>query len=128
MNDVQRFFHFRGEVYPVHKSPDGFWRDEFGCIYALVDDAFVVDKRIRAGVGPFSFPEGHPANEPAKPHDFKYSCPVYQAFHSRAEADADLYRDFNLLGKGTWWGQMTPVWYGISRILGWMFWENEKTK
>jgi hypothetical protein len=130
MTENIKYFNFRGKTYPVRLCPDGFWRDEWNCIYALRDDTFTLDKTNRAGIWPFVIPLlplDHPVNEAAGPHDFKYSCPVYQAFHTRLEADKDLRRDEKLMNKGSWWRVVSEPFFKLARWFGRGAWENKKT-
>lgn len=110
----------------IMKGEDGLWRDQTGCVYALPDAASSLDKEVRAGIGPFSMPEGSPVNDVAKAHDTAYSTPAYQAFHTRKEADLKLYND--IAAMPTWHKHLALPFYAIVRSLGWLFWENPKTR
>lgn len=124
-----KYFNFKGTTYVISKHEDGLWRDAWGCIYALAEDENSVDNIDRCGIGFLSLPINHPANAGCSPHDYKYSSPAYQLFHTRAEADADLERDETLLG--------FPVLGKVFRFLAKTFggfkgklrlWENDKTR
>lgn len=119
-----KFFAFKGKVYEIRKCDDNQWRDEFGCIYALADFENMVDLKNVCGVGIFSLPEGHPANEICAIHDFKYSSTTYQLYHTRREADEELERDLNKIGYPIF-GRIARF---VSRIFGKRFWENDKTR
>jgi hypothetical protein len=71
----------------LERGPDGNFRDSDGCVYALVRASWSRDESKRAGVGLFSLSKENILSKAAGPHDFAYSCPVYQLFHYRIEAD-----------------------------------------
>jgi hypothetical protein len=128
-NLAVKYFNFKGQTIEVRRLPDGLWYDQWGCVYALRDDTFTMDKTDRAGIWPFvlPIPLEHPVNEAARPHDFKYSCPAYQAFHTRLEADRDLRRDQKLMNKGSLWRIVAEPFFLLSRWFGKSAWENDKT-
>lgn len=118
-----RYIVFEKKIHVINKYKDGLWRDAEGTIFAFADGVSV-DPNDVCGVGLFSLPKGHPLNEVCARHDFAFSCPAYQTFYTRAEADqylADLatkagYKRTGILFK---W---------ISKIFGVGFWENKKTR
>ncbi len=100
------------------------WYDDNGTEFAL-SDGISVDNVIRLGVGFFSLSEKNPLTNAARAHDFMYTSPAYQEYHTRKEADAVLYTHLRSLGAnkltaGTLWM--------LSRIFGGFFWENDKTR
>lgn len=108
------------------KGGDGLWRDWTGCVYALTDEASSVDKEVRAGVGPFSMPKDSPVNEAAAPHDYAYSCPAYQMYHNRKEADEKLFADISAMN--SWHRHLAWPFYLLCRAFGAMFWERKETR
>lgn len=106
---------------------DGLWRDDQGTIRAIADKGYSSpDADNRAGYGIFSMPASHPCNGPAKIHDFEYSSPAYQKFHTRREADEELFQRLKQLP--TERRSLLPyIFYGIVRLFGGRFWDNKKT-
>ncbi len=115
------------EVIALSLGEDGLYRDSNGTIYALRDDSDTVDLVDRCGVGVFSLPEGHPLNDACAVHDKMYSIPAYQAFHSRAEADAELARLVSIIDGGKY-RVFAPVFQFISWLAGSRLWENRRTR
>lgn len=125
----ERFFIYKDRVVRIVKCYDGLWRDDIdGCIYALAEDTASVDANTVCGIGPFSLPHDSPLNAACAAHDFAYSCPVYQLYHTREEADKMLKEHLKLTAEGTWYSFVTYPFYCISRLFGGLFWENKKTK
>ena len=121
---LTKYFSANGAVWEIKRFPDSLWRDRYGCIYALAEGEDSVDNIDRCGVGSFSLPLNHPANDACKAHDYKYSSPAYQLYYSRASADADLKRDLELVG----YPVLGKVFSFISRLFGGKYWENNKTR
>lgn len=115
------------EVIHLSLGNDGFYRDQHGTIFALRDDSDTVDLVDRCGVGVFSLPGNHPLNDACRSHDYMYSSPAYQAFHSRAEADAELGRLVGLIELGSY-RPWAPIFEFFSRLFGGKLWENKKTR
>lgn len=123
---------FRGEIHPIFLSPeDNLWRSWDGTVFGLTDtgDFTVTDPRV--GVGIFSFPRRFPLTKYAKIHDYTYSSPAYQAFHTRLAADRML-RDMIAL-EPTWYRVFAKPFYRIVRVFGGLrgklkLWENPKTR
>lgn len=131
MITADRYFMYKGVEWHLFKCPDGIYRDKFGTEYGISESDTSLDPVNRCGVGDtFSLSEDDPRNEGCSPHEFKYSCPLYQRDHKRSEADNDLERDQRTLGY--------PVfgWFArrISRLLGGFkskrirLWENDHTR
>lgn len=107
------------------KGPDGFWRDGLGTIFALTEYTSV-DDIARCGVGFFSLPSAHPLTKYCDRHDWAYSNAVFQAFHTREEADRWL-RSLIAYENSIWRYLRTPFYY-LTRLFGGMFWENPTTR
>lgn len=115
-----------GNSTELTKGLDGLWRDSLGTVYGLVDDSSSVDSRSVCGVGWFSLADGNPLNDACAPHDYAYSSPAYQAFHTRQEAD--FYLEALLKQIHGEEHSVTPELFEfISRELGHEFWENKLT-
>ena len=127
MISKERFFVYKKKVIGIIQGEDGLWRDADGTIYALEDDRASVDPRNVCGVGPVSLPEDSPLNEACRPHDYEYSSPAYQAFHTREEADEDLRKNLELLSQGHWYHFVAYPFYWLARTFGGTFWENNMT-
>lgn len=123
-----KYLSFRGKLIEIQKCEDGLWRDELGCVYALTEDTATVDPINRCGVGIFSLKPTHPLTDACKAHDYAYSCPVYQLFHTREEADQMLEHHVELIGEGHWYDILAKPFYWITRVFGWLFWENKDTQ
>ena len=117
---------WKGKVITLTLGEDRLWRDQNGTIYGLLDSHSTLDEKIRCGIGPFSLPDGHPLNRACRAHDAMYSIPVWQKYHTRAEADADLARQLKEKASG-YSKLLVKPFYLIARVLGRFFWENKST-
>lgn len=138
---LDKFINFKGKSIRLYHNPvDGYWYDETGTAYGLRDNGDITGKEeSRAGAGPFLMPKFfYRINDYVRAHDNKYSIPIYQAYHSRAEADSDLENDIKYLADPSF---ISRSYYGILgrsfRILASIFgglggvfrlWENKKTR
>lgn len=112
----------------LRKGPDGFWTSADGTIWAFSDYDNSVDRVDRCGVGFFSLPTTSPLTKNCKPHDYVYTSEVYQAFHTRSEADrylSDLIENDRSVGRLRWLAK--PFWF-LSRLFGGRYWENNDTQ
>lgn len=126
VHDHIRYLIFKGHVVPIFKSfEDGLWRDQFGTIIALRDDTATLDLSDRCGIGVFSLSESHELTAYCRPHDYAYSSPAYQVFHTRRQADEYL-RDLIAENKKWWW--LANPFYWLSRLFGGRAWEHEATR
>lgn len=115
-----------GKVIRLELDADGHWADCNGVKFAFAERASSVDDEVRAGIGFFSLPKGHILNDYARGHDFAYSCPVYQAYNLRSEADEDLKKAVDLAPG--YEHTITPELFEfLSRLGGSRFWECDKT-
>lgn len=126
-----KYIKFEGQIITVTQSAvDGLWRSDDGTIWAYIDAASMNDPVSACGVG-LDLPNWtgwmRKLNEACGPHDFKYSSPAYQAFHTRSEADADLLRDTHEMADGAWWAPIGTAFAWIARKFGGKFWENRST-
>lgn len=113
-------------VVELTRGDDGLYRDAEGTIFALREDGGA-DHVDRLGIWPFVIPRWMTPKdvlEIAARHDFKYDCPAYQAFHSRAEADRDLRREM----RRSSWSILAEPFYIACDIVGRLVWENKKTR
>ncbi len=122
--DEVKYFHANRTTWKITKFTDGLWRDALGCVYALADKENSVDDVSRCGVGIFSLPANHPANDGCRAHDYKYSSTAYQLYHSRKEADLALEQDLRLLGYST----LGIIFKRLSRYFGAKYWERKETR
>lgn len=107
------------------RNADGFYQDDKGTIYAY-NDGVSTDPKDVCGVAPLdlpSWPFFQTENDQCAKHDFMYTSPVYQAFHTRQEADTYLERMLDLSGHPL----IGEIFSEIARLLGSPFWENEAT-
>lgn len=118
MPQACKFVVLENEVLTLFQRDDTFWYDELGTAWASAEDALSLDGETRAGIGIFSV-DGF--EREVRFHDAAYSIPIYQAFHTRAEADLMLKQHM----EGSW---LQMPFYWLSRIFGRFFWENQKTK
>lgn len=107
------------------KHEDGFWYDDEGTIYAY-KDGVTADSVDRCGVAPIALPTWpffQDVNDACAPHDFAYSSPVYQAFHTRKQAD-DMLAALLTAERHPILGS---IFEDIARLLGAKYWENPST-
>jgi hypothetical protein len=100
-----------------------FWRDNQGTIYAYSEPSWSVDSSNNCGVGVFSLADNDPRNLACSAHDFEYSSPVYQAFHTRSEADEELEKRLTVEG----YPESGEFFSLIAKVLGSQYWENKET-
>lgn len=124
MPDETKFIVFRGEVLTLTRAENNLWTDDEGVIFALVDDAASVDKEDRCGIHYLSFPSWHPLTAACKVHDYMYSSPAYQVFHTRAQADRYLGKLIRQI-KYWWWLARPFEW--LAHTFGKKYWENKLT-
>lgn len=120
----QRFLHFRGQVWELRAYSDYQWRDKWGCVYALRDNRASIDNVDRCGVWFFSLSEKHPLTVACRPHEYMYTSPTFQLYHTREQADRALYRYAKILGFPT----VGKIFQWLSSVFGGPLWENEKTR
>jgi hypothetical protein len=114
-----------GRIYELVKGSDDLWRDISGCVWAL-HDGVTADPVERCGVAPFALPDWPifvKINDACKPHDYAFTSPAYQAFHTFGDANVYL--------QGLQTAQGCPVlgeaFEEISDEFGAKYWENKKT-
>lgn len=115
-------------VYRLCRDENNLWRDKHGVIWALRDTHASIDEFSGCGVSPFALPDWHifrKLNEICARHDYMYSSPAFQYFHTRKDADEYLEMLTNEAEYLSWLGK--PFKY-LSRIFGGQFWENKKTR
>lgn len=113
-------------VTKLTRNAEGFWQSEDGCLYAFQEGP-VADEVNRCGVWPFALPNWaifKEMNDACAVHDYLYSSPVYQALHSREEADKLLKQLLTIVNHPLF-GEIAKE---ISRIKGPEFWENALTR
>lgn len=112
----------------LYEREDGLWEDAKGTIYALTDPKLSVDTNNQAGVGIFVLPKGHFLSQAAPMHDYMFSSPAFQRYHSLAEANLWFLRNAAILGNGK---RGARLWLGVARFaLGRFsryFWDNPDT-
>lgn len=105
------------------------WMDSLGTIWASAESSNSSDDIDRCGVCWFSLSPKHKFTPACKVHDFSYSSPVYQAFHSRKEADIHLKKQLEILsGNKLSYKLLINPFYFITRIFGRFFWENKNNR
>lgn len=128
----EKFYLFKKQLIRISReTDDDLWRDDSGCVYAMYDARSSVDKKVAAGVGPFTLPDWKcfkEVNRAAGVHDYMYSCPAYQLYNTREEADRALLDLLRQTTKGSWTDVLPRPFYCLARAFGWLFWENNKTK
>lgn len=87
--DMTKFIIANGEVHAIHHySHDDLWRMEDGTVMAFANDEYYAHPEDNVcGVGIFKLNKDHWLNKACKPHDYMYSSPAFQYYHTRAEAD-----------------------------------------
>lgn len=115
----------RWGVIELRRGSDGFWRSPDDTIYAFADNADSVDNVTRCGVGWFSLSADDAATAACQPHDYAYSSPVYQAFHTREEADEMLQ---SLMSQVPDRELLATPFEELAEMFGGKYWENDKTR
>lgn len=105
----------------------GRWFSKDGTEFALRDNSSSVDQVDRCGVGFVALPESDPITDACKVHDYAYSSPAYQAFHTRAEADAELVRLAKMV-EGSLFSWAADILGALASAFGKRYWENKKTR
>lgn len=125
MTDIKYIITNKFGVTKLTRNSDNFYQDDKGTLYAYKDGA-TSDPVDRFGIWPFALPLWpifQAINDAAKPHDFQYTAPVYQAFHTEEEANHNLDQRLALIGH--------PLLGAISdwatNQYGFHWWENLKT-
>jgi len=118
---------FRGETIQLNLTEKGLWVDKEGTVYAFADLSTALDMDDGCGIKPFKFPKGTPLDAGCKVHDYLYSSPAYQFFHTRKEADEYLRFLHKQATKGSIFRIFVEPFYRLSRWFGSGAWENKKT-
>lgn len=111
----------------LRKNDAGLWVDALGTIWA-VREGNQADNVDRCGVWPLVMPIETPLEEGCKVHDYFYSSPAYQKFHSRAYADSYMKMLNDLATKDSFWGILSAPFYHLARTFGDRGWENKETR
>lgn len=122
-----KFIIYKERVMPLFMDTRGFWVSTSGGKFAFRDKSNSVDDKSQCGVGIFTLPDWgvfREINEAGAVHDYMYESPVYQAFHTRKEADEYLGKLLELKGHTV----IGKVFSNVAKLLGWLFWENPKTR
>lgn len=122
-----RYVVVSGQVVKLCRDPDtDLYKDDWGTIWALPEYENSTDRIARCGVGFFSFRINNPLTSYCSTHDYMYSSPTFQYFHTRYEADVWLYKAIENHA-GFYRILALPIYY-ITYLGGRFFWENETTK
>lgn len=126
-----KFLAYKTGLVEIRYREDGQWHASDGTIYALTDDSASVDEQIRCGIGMLSFNSDFPLTDACRSHDYMYSSPTFQLFHTREEADKWL----ESLGTQIAAQSNLPILAPIARIFRWVstlfggkYWENKATR
>lgn len=128
--DTKHYIVLKNQVIELTKGSDGLWRDADGGVYAYADAGSSVDDKSRCGVGIFSLPESSYLTPACAIHDYQYSSPAYQAFHTRQEADRALRRNIKTIVGSPY----NPVYLlgqlfkSVVDTLGSQYWDNKNTR
>lgn len=135
MTASTRYIHFKGKTEAVVKGIDGLWRTLDGTIIAFAEEADSADKEVRPGVGFFSWRSwwifSDELTDAARPHDYMYSSPAYQMFHTRAEADNALEETIREISKEKDEPALAYFALPFRKLANWLgsgFWENPNTR
>lgn len=100
--------------------------DPLGTIWALPEIPPGTDPVKQLGIGYlWALSPKNPWTPAATAHDYSYSSPAYQKFHTRLEADTKLYHDLLSVGAPQ---SVALLFYGIVRVVGGVFWDNPDTR
>lgn len=128
----KKYIVFRREIIELtYDGPPYFWRDEHACIWGFAETSSSVDNNSGCGVGILKWyswlPWAKKLNRACKPHDFIYSCPAWQAFHTRYEADSYLKYLIKVGAEGDGSHLLAQAFKQLSREFGDALWENKET-
>lgn len=115
-----------GRIYELTRGEDGLWRDISGTIWALREGP-VADIDEVCGVDPVALPAWYifeKINAACRPHDYAFSSPAYQAFHTFDEANQYLKALQTIVG----FPLLGEIFREISDEFGRKYWENTATK
>lgn len=112
----------------ITQADDGLWYSQDGTCWAVREDSDSVDPVDRVGVGIASLPVSNPLTKDAKPHDYMYSSPAWQTFHTREESDQFLLDYIANDKEAGAWRLLALPFYWISRCFGGFFWERKQTR
>lgn len=127
----RRFISVRGQTVELIRNAQGFWEAPGGTIFAYGELSHTVDPVTRCGIGFFSLSETNDITDACRPHDFAYNSPVYQAFHTREEADQKLETDITLIGqelRRPWYQWVGKLFRKVAEVFGGKYWENKETR
>lgn len=129
---TKKYIVFRRETIELtYDGPPYLWRDEHACIWGIGEDKAGIDKNNGCGVGVFRWyswlPWAKKLNEECAVHDWMYSCPAWQVFHTRSEADSYLKYLIKVGGAGDGSAQLAQTFKELARKLGSSLWENGET-
>lgn len=124
----KHYINFKGQTIELTKCSDGLWRNVDGDIFAYAEQGSSSDKEIRCGVGIFSLSKDHPLTPACEIHDYQFSSPAYQMFHTFDEANRQLRRNIKYIGRGKWYGILAQPFKSIVDIFGSRFWDNKNTR
>ena len=123
----KKYIVFRASVIELTEREPGFWYDAQDTLYALRDPSSSKDDFEGCGFGMAHLPDWpffQKINDACKPHDYMYSTPVFQVFHTRSYADFYLAR-LQSLGGHPRLGELMAQ---LANEFGPELWENEKTR
>ena len=108
----------------LYRGSDGLWYDQDGVIWALMETDSMKDSNNLCGISEYGALAGNfKGNSACTSHDYAYSSPAYQRFHTRREADAKLYKDLRQNGVHP---IVAKTMWAVARVLGIFFWEGSK--
>ncbi len=126
-NPSPQFIIANNKVEEITLHDDGDWYDPYGTVLALATKDYAApDADNRCGVGVFSLPADNSLNDSCKPHDYMYSSPSFQSFHTRQYADYYLKSLLELAPNEK--HSVTPSLFEVlARQEGFHFWDNPET-
>lgn len=104
------------------------WYDDQDVLWALRDDTFSLDLEDNCGINPFDLPDWHifkTLNEECAVHDYLYSCPAFQYYHTRAEADKILE---DLIKRDSVFSFLARPFRWLASKFGAIAWENKDSQ
>lgn len=123
-----KYISFKNTLIELRYLDDGFWHSCDGTIFALADDSATLDPINRCGIGILSFNTDFPLTIDCRVHDYMYSSPAFQLFHTRSEADTWLQNLVIQTGEGHWYKILAKPFRFLANLFGGRAWENEKTR
>jgi len=126
--DKPKYIAFQGNLIELRYLEDGLWHSSDGTIFALTDESASLDTVSRCGIGVLSFSTKFPLTIDCKIHDYMYTSPAFQLFHTREEADTWLESLVDQTAEHSWLSIFAKPFHWIAHVFGGVAWEVDSTR